>query len=122
MPLSKFAMFCIETGRSELVAKEVAKFQNKKRFQKSWRYSHPKRPLENIVNDKRRYYRSEYLKSDHWKQLRANKLSITPYCEKCGVRRRLDVHHLNYRNLYDVSVSDLMTLCRRCHEAEHRCQ
>lgn len=26
---------------------------------------------KNFVNDKRSYYRNEYLKSDHWKELRA---------------------------------------------------
>jgi hypothetical protein len=31
----------------------------------------------------------------------------------------VDVHHLRYGNLYDVSTADLMPLCRRCHDAVH---
>lgn len=31
----------------------------------------------------------------------------------------LDVHHLIYRNLYDVRRDDLRALCRRCHTICH---
>jgi len=73
----------------------------------------------NHVNDKRAYYRGEYLKSAHWKQLRAAKLSRNPVCEICGTARHVDVHHLRYRSLYDVTLEDLKTLCRWHHSAEH---
>jgi len=56
----------------------------------------------NFINDKREYYRTEYLKSDHWKNLRLQKTASVPFCEKCSSTISLDVHHLNYRNLYDV--------------------
>lgn len=72
-----------------------------------------------VVNDKRRYYREEYLKSEHWKQLKAQKLKLTPFCEECPSKNYLDVHHLVYKNLYDVTVDDLQTLCRRCHRKKH---
>lgn len=71
------------------------------------------------VNDKRRYYREEYLKSDHWLKLRAEKLRASPRCENCGSLKRLEPHHLDYRNLYDVGLDDLVTLCRKCHCQEH---
>jgi 5-methylcytosine-specific restriction endonuclease McrA len=32
----------------------------------------------------------------------------------------LDVHHVNYRNLFDVKLLDLLALCRSCHKEEHR--
>ena len=77
-----------------------------------------KRPK--IVNDKRRYYRKKYLKSEHWKNLKAKKLKETPWCEKCYSQKFLDVHHIGYKNLYDVTVNDLTTLCRRCHDELHK--
>ncbi len=67
----------------------------------------------------RLYYRNVYLKSDHWKFLREEKLSISPYCEKCGTSLSLDVHHKEYRGLYDVKIKDLQTLCRVCHDKTH---
>lgn len=62
---------------------------------------------------------SEYLKSDDWltkrylKRLRANRCGI------CGSTDNLHVHHLNYKNLVDVDMSDLRVLCKRCHFLAH---
>lgn len=62
---------------------------------------------------------TEYLKSDHWKNLRAAAVSCWgDRCMNCSVPK-VDVHHLRYGNLYDVSTADLMPLCRRCHGAVH---
>ena len=63
----------------------------------------------------RESYRNDYLKSEHWFGLKKEKLILNSVCEKCGSNKNLDVHHLNYKNLYDVTTSDLMTLCRSCH-------
>lgn len=71
------------------------------------------------VNDKRIYYREEYLKSEHWKKLRNDKLILNPVCERCGNKQRTEPHHLRYKNLFDVTIEDLMTLCRKCHYLEH---
>jgi 5-methylcytosine-specific restriction endonuclease McrA len=65
-------------------------------------------------------YRNEYLDSQHWKDLRNEKLKVNPICENCGNLTMLDVHHVNYKNLYDVTVYDLKTLCRACHNNEHK--
>lgn len=63
----------------------------------------------------------EYLNSEHWKRMR--KECFARYGTKCAVCKNpsvpVDVHHLNYRNILDVKVSDLRPLCRRCHEAMH---
>jgi hypothetical protein len=72
-----------------------------------------------FFTDKRQYYREEYLKSAHWEQLRANKLEHRPICELCNIRKSFDVHHINYRSLFDVTHWDLVALCRKCHTAEH---
>lgn len=76
-----------------------------------------KKPIK--INDKRDYYRNVYLFSDHWKQLRAEKLRLNPVCEKCGYDKRVEPHHLQYKNLFDVTPEDLQTLCRRCHTKIH---
>ena len=121
MKHANFVQFCAENGFSSVVSKELRQQEEKRRLHRSHRYTHPPAPAENPVNDRRDYYRKTYLKSDHWKALRASKLKQSPCCEKCGAKHRLDVHHLDYKNLYDVTLEDLMTLCRRCHEAEHKC-
>ena len=74
---------------------------------------------KNHTNNKREYYRNEYLKSEHWKNLKYEKLNKICYCEKCGNKNNIDVHHLNYKNLYDVKLEDLQVLCRKCHSNEH---
>lgn len=61
----------------------------------------------------------QYLQSDDWKKKRARKRAKRDRCAICGDTKRLDVHHLNYRNWTDVQMSDLRVLCRRCHEVAH---
>lgn len=66
------------------------------------------------------WYWEVYLKSQHWYDLRWKKLnSVNRKCEKCRALKGLDVHHLDYRDIYDVELTDLQVLCRRCHLAEH---
>ena len=67
----------------------------------------------------RNSYHSEYLKSEHWRKLRNEKLKLDASCENCGRINNLDVHHINYKNLYDVTIFDLKTLCRTCHHRIH---
>lgn len=73
------------------------------------------------TNDHREWYRKVYLKSAHWRELKRLKLRENPKCQRCqhGVRAQLDVHHINYRNIFDVGLDDLETLCRPCHNSEH---
>lgn len=71
------------------------------------------------TTDNREWYRTVYLNSEHWKTLRRTKLAEKPACEMCGHKDHLDVHHVNYRNLFDVTTQDLLTVCRRCHEQIH---
>lgn len=55
------------------------------------------------------YYRDTYLKSEDWKSLRAAKLAVSQsFCCICHTRIvSADVHHIKYRNLYDVTLHDL---------------
>jgi len=75
-----------------------------------------------IKYDKKSYYRNVYLRSNHWQNLKSEKFEHNDICEKCGINISLDVHHKKYRNLYDVKLSDLQVLCRKCHEKIHKKQ
>ena len=63
----------------------------------------------------------EYLKTEHWKKLRAKKRKRKKkrVCAICGYDKNLETHHLAYKNLYDVKSSDLRVLCRGCHSLVH---
>lgn len=67
------------------------------------------------------WYRTHYLKSSHWSDLRLKKLAETDArCETCGKQNFAnDVHHIQYKNLWDVDTSDLRVLCRDCHNLIH---
>lgn len=69
---------------------------------------------------RKEWYWQVYLKSDHWHNTRELKLDFSGrFCANCQSREQLDVHHKNYKNIFDVTVFDLEVLCRRCHNAEH---
>lgn len=65
----------------------------------------------------------QYLSGSDWINKRVTKLERKNgekrRCAICSSKTNLDVHHLNYRNLYDVEQSDLRVLCRRCHFLAH---
>lgn len=70
------------------------------------------------------YYRDTYLKSDDWKSLRliaiqknANSGGVCPICARRV--ESLDVHHLKYRRLFNVTPKDLKAVCRECHDKIH---
>ena len=62
----------------------------------------------------------EYLSSRYWQWRRKVKLFKAGYaCEKCGSKKRLEVHHKHYRSLGRESNRDLQALCRACHSSFH---
>ena len=68
----------------------------------------------------REWYREVYLNSEHWKNLRAQKLAEKGRkCEKCGSGTCIQIHHLNYRFIFDVQLCDLQVLCEACHKIAH---
>lgn len=67
-------------------------------------------------------YRSGYLKSDHWKNLRLEKLvksgTLCHFCRRDSVSN--DVHHVKYpKDLKDTKLRHLRVLCRGCHDLVH---
>lgn len=71
------------------------------------------------VKYNRREYREEYLKSDEWKSLRSIIMDSKPSCQCCDAQAT-DVHHMVYRNLVDIKITDLLPVCRSCHDEIHR--
>jgi 5-methylcytosine-specific restriction endonuclease McrA len=63
---------------------------------------------------------TEYLKTDHWKSVRNRALRKAWYkCSLCGNTSELHVHHNNYENRGCEKDSDLIVLCKNCHEKHH---
>lgn len=64
----------------------------------------------------------KYLRTRHWRKKRvwvARKArGLCAVCEKY-VGKRGEVHHLNYDRLWEEQLTDLLLVCRSCHELEH---
>ncbi len=70
----------------------------------------------------RHSYRFGYLRSEHWKCLRVEKLAKeNAKCIYCGHRDiSNDVHHVHYpRDLFKVHLGLLRVLCRKHHDRMH---
>lgn len=63
---------------------------------------------------------SEYLKSDLWKQARAEFLERNPDCVRCG-NEATQVHHVRYniRTLKGIQTHNLVSCCSTCHREAH---
>jgi len=63
----------------------------------------------------------EYLRSEHWKQLRLSAIERDGgKCVRCPSSDRLQVHHRVYRGRWEDGVlEDVESLCRKCHRLEH---
>lgn len=63
-----------------------------------------------------------YLTSPHWSMLRRTVIrQANGRCEACQSEKRLDGHHLIYRDpLESCTEKDVMAICRSCHDIWHR--
>ena len=67
-----------------------------------------KRPRIRAASTPYARLRKEILERDNWR------------CQICGCLKNLDVHHLRRRSaLGDDIETNLITLCRKCHQALH---
>jgi hypothetical protein len=65
---------------------------------------------------KQDYY--DYIASDEWARKRKRVLERDNHeCQTCLNGTDLEVHHKTYERLGHEHLSDLITLCRSCHEA-----
>lgn len=60
----------------------------------------------------------QYLASREWRVRRKRFIEEATYgvCQRCAERPIENVHHLTYANIGNEKWSDLMGLCRPCHE------
>ena len=65
----------------------------------------------------------EYLKSDHFCELRERILARWDHrCSVCyehQVDTTMDIHHRTYDRLHQEKTTDVILLCRRCHDLFH---
>jgi hypothetical protein len=61
----------------------------------------------------------KYLKLDHWKGLSRRIRQERGNCQECGKKYNLNVHHLNYDRIGNELESDLIVLCKWCHNLRH---
>ena len=66
-------------------------------------------------------FKQDYLKTPQWNTLRKSILKRDNYtCQACtttGVP--LEVHHISYQNFMEEKDTDLISLCRDCHQGVH---
>jgi len=61
-----------------------------------------------------------YLLSDEWKAKREIVLKRDKYkCRACGSTKKLNVHHLTYKNIFNENPKELLTLCEHHHRLIH---
>ena len=62
----------------------------------------------------------DYLKTKHWSKLRSKMLAkFDRRCGICGSGDSPNVHHIDYGRRGREKPSDLIVLCRDCHQAHH---
>jgi len=63
--------------------------------------------------------KQNYYETWHWKNVRHKRLEFDSFvCVLCGEEQDLQVHHIVY-HLFNEQNSELMTVCRDCHETIH---
>jgi 5-methylcytosine-specific restriction endonuclease McrA len=60
----------------------------------------------------------DYINHWMWKKYKAPALNVG-YCQHCGLRYNLNVHHKNYEHVGEEGKEDVKTLCSSCHDKEH---
>jgi len=62
----------------------------------------------------------EYLNSTEWGILRAAAFDRDNHtCQSCGATTQLECHHITYERLTQERLSDVVTICRNCHQKIH---
>jgi len=63
----------------------------------------------------------EYLLTNHWKNIKQKVYLTSVYkCSKCGIKHGLQLHHKTYERVGKELLSDLVYLCRDCHNEIHQ--
>lgn len=71
------------------------------------------------IHYSRKEYREEYLASPEWKLKSAAILKRDPICTLCDSSPSCDAHHLTYERIHFERETDLIGVCRPCHNLIH---
>lgn len=63
---------------------------------------------------------SEYLATQHWKDLRSKLLPEGTRCSACEDELARNLHHRTYARLGNELPEDLIPLCEKCHTRVHQ--
>ena len=62
----------------------------------------------------------EYINSIEWDEKRSLRFRMDGFrCHMCGSPMNLECHHITYERLGNERLSDLITLCSKCHKRLH---
>lgn len=67
----------------------------------------------------RKEYREIYLRSEEWRDKSVFILQRDPICRVCDKKPSVDAHHLTYERIHHERESDLIGICRTCHNFIH---
>jgi hypothetical protein len=63
---------------------------------------------------------NDYIHSPKWQRQRDNRMAIdNNECKLCFSKAKLHVHHITYDNFGNEPMSELITVCKSCHEKIH---
>lgn len=84
-------------------------------------YSLPtdKTPLDGLARKHGYQNYDDYLRSDHWRLLRARFLQNRSHSCACGAPG-IQLHHLTYKRLGQENLEDLEFVCIACHKDKHK--
>ena len=57
-------------------------------------------------------------RSPKWNGIRSKHIERQPYCQACGSRKKLEVHHIEPYHIKperELEPTNLITLCKTCH-------
>jgi len=79
-----------------------------------------RRLISGATGPKRRRLYFLYLRSQAWKQRRAEAIRASGgCCDECGTPHVEEVHHVTYARLGNERLEDLASVCVRCHRLAH---
>jgi hypothetical protein len=63
-----------------------------------------------------------YYQTAHWRELARRRKELDGFrCQECKTAEALETHHWRYELFQEDLQHDLITFCRDCHQAVHRC-
>jgi len=61
----------------------------------------------------------QYLSSWQWEDKKSCILNEINFCQCCGSKNLLEIHHKHYNNIGLERLEDVLVLCRSCHQFFH---